>query len=300
MFSPSSLHTTRIALTHAILTSIHPSISYNSPFPFPVHLPAELHALVRTHLRIHIARSLLESLHASLSSALSTLCDDCKSYHAHVFGPRVVDWPVMRAGKGCHCDNVGIQLSSWRTQDACTERNLQLRSPVGDREPPAYFLTHVQHTLAAYTSIDSRFPYADISITTSADLDALISRVLFTFRCRLAPVPTARNLWEVDDDVLIVPFPRPPDGEYPSINLSCLQLQLELPMHTDVLARSALHPMKVMHHPSTHLPIDTVTRSYMSSLSASLISLVIVVVVTAPITLAYTLEYISACSHTFR
>ncbi|KIJ22164.1 hypothetical protein PAXINDRAFT_95580 [Paxillus involutus ATCC 200175] len=291
---PPSLRTTRIALTHAVLTFIHPSISHNSPFPFPVHLPAELHTLIRTHLRVHIARSLLASLHRSLHSTLSTLCDDCKSYYAHVFGQRVVDWPVIRAGRGCHCADIGLQLPRWSTDDGCNERNFELRSPIGDKEPPAYFLNHVQHTLAAYTSIDPHFPYADMSVTASADLDALLSRVLSTFRCRLVPAPTTRK-WEVDDDVFIIPFSRLSDGEYPSNLLCCLQLELELPIHTDMLARSSLHPMKVTHRPPIRLPIDTVTRYHSSSLSASLISF-IVVTFTAPIAFAFALEYISAYS----
>ncbi|KIL01044.1 hypothetical protein PAXRUDRAFT_29396 [Paxillus rubicundulus Ve08.2h10] len=278
--SPPSLITTRIALTHAVLTLIHPSISHNSPFPLPVHLPAELHTLIRTHLRIHIARSLLASLHRSLHSTLSTLCDDCKSYYAHVFGQRVVDWPVIRAGRGCHCDDIGLQLPRWGTNDGCNEPNFELRSLVGDKEPPAYFLAHVQHTLAAYISVDPHFPYADMSVTASADLDALLSRVLSTFRCRLVPAPATRK-WEVDDDVFIIPFFRPSDCEYSSSLLCRLQLELELPIHTDLLAHSSLHPMKA------------ITRYHSNSISASLISF-IVATFTAPIAFAFALGYISA------
>ncbi|KAF9245705.1 hypothetical protein BU15DRAFT_70775 [Melanogaster broomeanus] len=312
-----SLRTTRIALTHAILTSIHPSIPHNSPIPFPVHLPPELHALIRSHLRVHIARSLLESLHASLSSTLSTFCNDCKSYHAHVFGPRVVDWPVIRAGRGCQCADIGLQFSPCRTDTACSNENhFELRSPVADKEPPAYFLVHVQHTLATYTLIDPNFPYADKPVTTSADLDALLSRVLSTFGCRLVPAPTTGN-WEVDNVVLIVPFSCPPDGEDPLVTLSHLQVELELSMHTDMLARSTLHPMKTTYRPPIRphrdrgksplcyvlpctepdpkIETSTVAPSYSSSLSAAVTSFTSVVV--AAVTVAYALKSISPWSH---
>ena len=258
----SSLRTSRTSLTHAILTIIHPSIDHNSHFPFPVPLPSELHLLIRTHLRVHIARALLDSLHASISSTLSALCDDCKSYHAHVFGPHVADWPVVRAGRGCRCTGIGLPSTppSWKTSrlhNPCLELDLPPRSPVGDKEPPAYFLSHVQQTLAAYASMDPSFPYADMRITSNADLDTLVSRVLSTFGWTARQSMSHRN-WEFDNDVLIVPLSTSADdSDVPAITLAGLQLQLDLSIHDDILARSILHPTKVTYFPPSPSPTTT-------------------------------------------
>ncbi|KAG8219428.1 hypothetical protein J3R82DRAFT_353 [Butyriboletus roseoflavus] len=256
----SSVRTSRTALTHAILTTIHPAIAHNTHFPFPVPLPSELHLLIRTHLRVHIARALLDSLHASLHNSLSALCDDCKSYHAHVFGPHVADWPVIRAGRGCRCPAIGLPSTppsgSWKTDhddNACLKQDAPPRPPVGDNDPPAYFLAHVQQTLATYASMDPSFPYADEPIVTNADLDAFISRVLATFGWTAVSAMSHRN-WEFDNEVSIVPSP---SGNIPVITLDCLQLQLDLPIHDDILARSILHPTKVTYFPPSPPPTTT-------------------------------------------
>lgn len=262
----SSLRTSRTALTHAILTTIHPSIANNTPFPFPVPLPTELHLLIRTHLRVHIARALLDSLHASLSSSLSTLCDDCKSYYAHVFGPHVADWPVVRAGRGCRCTAIGLpshtpSYKKGRVDNAaCLEQDLPPRPPVGDKEPPAYFIAHVQHTLATYASMDHSFPYADQPITSNADLDMLVSRVLSTFGWTAIPATTHRN-WDFDNDVLMVPLYAPSAGDVPAISPDTLQIHLDLPIHDDLLACSLLHPAKVTFFPPLSPP-TTIGMSY--------------------------------------
>ena len=257
----SSLRTTRTALTHAILTTIHPSIAHNSHFPFPVPLPSELHLLIRTHLRVHIARALLDSLHASLSSSLSAHCDDCKSYYAHVFGPHVADWPVIRAGRGCRCTAIGLpshppSSKTDRVDNAC-EQDLPPRPPVGDKEPPAYFLAHVQRTLATYASMDPSFPYVDRLITSNADLDALVSRVLSTFGWTAIPTTSHRN-WEFDDDVVIVASSA---GGIQAITLDALQIHLDLPIHNDIIACSPVHPTKVTYFPPLS-PATTVGMSY--------------------------------------
>ncbi|KAH0837949.1 hypothetical protein J3R83DRAFT_6184 [Lanmaoa asiatica] len=299
-----SLRTSRTALTHAILTIIHPSISPNNHFPFPVALPSELHLLVRTHLRVHIARALLDSLHASLSYTLSTLCDDCKSYHAHVFGPHVADWPVVRAGRGCRCPAIGLPSPppSWNTdrdENVCLEQDLPLRPPIGDKDPPAYFLAHVQQTLATYASMDPSFPYADWPIASNADLDSLISRVLSAFGWTAIPA-TSHRKWEFDNEISIVPFSASSAGDIPVITLDGLQLQLDLPIHDDVLARSTLHPTKVTYFPPLPPPTTTgmsytlrpplITRYSFNTLSTSLVSAFVLFAVTAPLALAYVIH----------
>lgn len=269
----SALRTSRTSLTHAILTVIHPSIASNTHFPFPVPLPSELHLLIRTHLRVHIARALLDSLHASLSSTLSALCDDCKSYYAHVFGPHVADWPVVRAGRGCRCTAIGLPPTppSWetpRTDSACLELDLPPRPPIGDREPPAYFLAHVRQTLATYASVDPSFPYANTRVASNADLDILVSRVLSTFGWTAIQTMSHRN-WEFDNDVLIVPLSvSAGDSDIPAATLACLQLQLDLAIHDDLLARSTLHPTKVTYFPPS--PPATTGMSYIVRLQPSL------------------------------
>lgn len=257
----SSLRTSRTALTHAILTIIHPTIAHNTHFPFPVPLPSELHLLIRTHLRVHIARALLDSLHASLLNTLSALCDDCKSYHAHVFGPHVADWPVIRAGRGCRCPAIGLPSTptSWKTDrddNACLEHDLLPRPPVGDKDPPAYFLVHVQQTLTTYASMDPSFPYADKPIVSNTDLDSLVSRVLATFGWTAIPTMSHRK-WEFDNEVSIVPLSPSPAGDIPVITLDGLQLKLDLPIHDDILARSILHPTKVTYFPPLPPPTTT-------------------------------------------
>ena len=257
----SSLRTSRTVLAHAILTLIHPAITSNSPFPFPVPLPAELHLLIRTHLRVHIARALLDSLHASLSSSLAALCNDCKSYYAHVYGPHVADWPVVRAGRGCRCTAIcrppiPPSRKANRVDNPCLELDLPPRSPIGDREPPVYFLSHVQRTLAAYASMDPSFPFADARIASNADLDVLVSRVLSPFGWTAVQAPY-RN-WECDNDVLIVPLSIPPGGPgIPPLALPGLRLQLDLAVHDDVLATSPLHPTKVTYFPPIPSPATT-------------------------------------------
>ncbi|KAG9313982.1 hypothetical protein JVU11DRAFT_4758 [Chiua virens] len=290
----SSIRTSRTALTHAILTTIHPAIATNRHFPFPVPLPSELHLLIRTHLRVCIARTLIESLHASLSSTLSALCDDCKSYHAHVFGPHVADWPVVRAGRGCRCTAIGLPPSppSWkshRVDNTCLEHDLLPRPAVGDREPPAYFLAHVQQTLAAYASTDPSFPYADMPITSNADLDALVSSVLSTFGWTAVPATSHRN-WEFDNDVLIVPLSPPLADATPAITLACLQLHLDLAIHDDPLARSTLHPNKVTYFPPLPSPPATAARYSFNSISTSLVSALVLLIVTFPLAVAYVLR----------
>lgn len=269
----SSLRTSRTALVHAILTIIHPSIAHNTHFPFPVPLPSELHLLIRTYLRVHIARTLLDSLHASLSNTLFALCDDCKSYHAHVFGPHVVDWPVIRAGRGCRCPAIGLPSTppSWKTDrddTACLEQDRPPRPPVGDKDPPAYFLAHIQQTLATYASMDPSFPYADKPIVNNADLDTLVCRVLATFGWTAIPAVSHRK-WEFDNEVSIVPLSASTAGDIPAITLDGLQLQLDLPVHDDILARSILHPTKVTYFPPLPPP-TTIGTSYPLPLPLSL------------------------------
>lgn len=310
----SSLRTSRTSLVHAILTLIHPSINHNhNPhFPFPVLLPSELHLLIRTHLRVHIARALLSSLHASLSSTLAALCDDCKSYHAHVFGPHVADWPVVRAGRGCRCIAIGLPSTppSWkasRVDNLCLEPDLPPRPPVGDKEPPVYFLTHVQRTLAAYASMDPSFPYADVRIASNADLHTLVARVLSTFGWTAIQSMSHRN-WEFDNDVLVVPLPASAgDPDTLPIPLAGLQLQLDLVIHDDILARSTLHPTKVTYFPPSPPPtatgmsstvrlqrnlisIFTVARYSLNPLSTSLVSALVLLAVTSPLAFAYALH----------
>lgn len=249
----SSLRTSRIALAHAVLTTIHPAIAADAHFPFPVPLPSELHLLIRTHLRVHIARALLDSLHASLSSSLSALCDDCKSYYAHVFGPHVADWPVVQAGRGCRCTTIGLPShtpthKSDYIDNVCLELDPPPRPPVGDKEPPTYFLAHVQQTLTTYASMDPSFPYADIPIASNVDLDTLVSRVLSTFGWTAIPTASHRN-WDFDDGVLVVPLLASSAGHIPPISLGALQIRLDLDIHSDILARSPLHPTKVTYFP---------------------------------------------------
>lgn len=268
----SSIRTSRTALTHAILTTIHPAIAHNTHFPFPVALPSELHLLIRTYLRVHIARALLDSLHASLLNALFALCDDCKSYHAHVFGPHVADWPVIRAGRGCRCSAIGLPSTSpsWKTDrnhNVCLKQDIPPR-PIGDKDPPAYFLAHIQQTLVTYASTHPSFPYVDKPIVTNADLDTLVSRVLATFGWTAIPAMSHRN-WEFDNEVSIVPLSASPTANIPAITLDSLQLQLDLPIHDDILARSMLHPTKVTYFPPSPPPTTT-GMSYITHLWISL------------------------------
>ncbi|KAF8559953.1 hypothetical protein OG21DRAFT_1492387 [Imleria badia] len=287
----SSLRTTRTALTHAILTTIHPSIAYNTHFPFPVPLPSELHLLIRTHLRVHIARALLDSLHASLSTSLSTLCDDCKSYYAHVFGPHVADWPVIRAGRGCRCTAIGLpshplSCKTDRVDTTCLEQDLPPRPPVGDKEPPAYFLAHVKHILATYASMDPSFPYADRPIASNADLDALVSRVLSTFGWTAIPTTSHRN-WEFDNDAVIVASSA---GDIPAITLDALRIHLDLPIHDDILAHSPLHPTKATYFPPFPPPTTIVARYSFNPLSTSLASVLLLLTVASPLAFAFALH----------
>lgn len=305
----ASLRTSRATLTHAVLTAIHPSIADNSPFPFPVQLPSELHLMIRTHLRVHIARALLDSLHASLSSALSALCDDCKSYYAHVFGPHVADWPVIQAGRGCRCTSLALPSarSSWKTSNAdsvpCSEQDLPQRPPVGDKEPPAYFLAHVQKTLATYASMDPSFPYADEPIASGTDLDALLSRVLSTFGWNAMPSVSHRN-WEFDNGVSIVPL----DHSESPVSLDNLQLHLDLAIHDEILARSTLHPTKVTYFspwprpattgmsftllfpPSFDPYFFTVACYSLNPISTSIVSALVLLAITSPLVVVYALH----------
>lgn len=304
------VRTSRTALTHAILTTIHPSIAHNAHFPFPIALPSELHLLIRTHLRVHIARALLDSLHASLSSSLAALCDDCKSYYAHVFGPHVADWPVVRAGRGCRCIAIGLpspppSCKRDRVDNACIEQDLPPRPPVGDKEPPAYFLAHIQHTLATYASMDPSFPYADGPISSNADLDTLVSRVLSTFGW--TAIQTTHRNWEFDNDVLIAPLSASSAGNIPAITLEALQIHLDLPIHDDILTRSPLHPTKVTYFPPLPPPTTigmsstlrlrlSLTRDFLATrysfnpLTTSLVSGLLLLVVTSPLAFAYALH----------
>ncbi|KAI9570182.1 hypothetical protein HD554DRAFT_2084366 [Boletus coccyginus] len=288
--SMSSLRTSRTALTHAILTAIHPSIARNAHFPFPVPLPSELHLLIRTHLRVHIARALLDSLHASLSSALFALCDDCKSYYAHVFGPHVADWPVVRAGRGCRCSAIGLpspppSAKIDHVDNACLGHDPPPRPPVGDKEPPAYFLAHVQRTLVTYASMDPSFPYVERQIASNADLDTFVSCVLSTFGWIAIPTTSHRN-WEFDSDVLITPLSASSAGDIPAITLDGLQIHLDLPIHDDILAHSPLHPTKATYFPPLPLP-TTVAPRY--SFSTSLVS-GLLLALASPLAFAYALH----------
>ncbi|KAF8433538.1 hypothetical protein L210DRAFT_3507041 [Boletus edulis BED1] len=304
----SSLRTSRTTLTHAILTAIHPSIAHNTHFPFPVPLPSELHLMIRTHLRVHIAHAHLDSLHASLSSSLSALCDDCKSYYAHVSGPHVADWPVVRAGRGCRCTAIGLppRPPSRKTVNPCLDHDPPPRPPVGDREPPAYFLAHVRHILATYASMDPSFPYADMPVASNADLDTLVSRVLYTFGWTAIPTTSHRN-WEFDNDVLIVPSSTSSADDIPPIPLDALQIHLDLPIHDDILARSPLHPTKVTYFPPLPPPttigmsyslclwfsltdVFAVTRYSLDPLSTSLVSGLLLLAVVSPLAIAYALH----------
>ncbi|KAH7886194.1 hypothetical protein F5I97DRAFT_1878236 [Phlebopus sp. FC_14] len=247
-----SLQTTRIALAHALLVSLHPSVAL--PHLLPTPLPAELHALIRQHLRISIADSLLASLRDALAHSLAALCDDCKSYNAHVFGPRVVDWPAIRAGGGCSCSEIGLAAAKRGKKlsddsKPTSDRVFQLPPSVTGTEPHAYFVSHVKDTLAAYASANPHFPLEHQHVDSISDVDAFLSSVLSAFGCAIAPM-SASKPWSIDGEIAIVPSMCPTDNTCSIEPLTRLKLSSELVLHTDIIAHSPLHPCKLMYNPS--------------------------------------------------
>jgi len=198
-----SLRTDRITLTYAILSAVHPSlVAFRA---LPVSLPAELRSLICDHLFTSLAGDLLQSLQDSLFSALSALCEDCKAYNAHVFGPCVMDWPCMHTGAQCLCRSIGLWTADRCVSDRCdAEENTMFSLFFRKTDPqlPAYIVKHVRDTLSAYAAIDPRFPHSRYPLASGVDLDSFLSSALEVYNCTIKPLPAIQR--GISNDTILI------------------------------------------------------------------------------------------------
>ncbi|KAG1757064.1 hypothetical protein EDB19DRAFT_8099 [Suillus lakei] len=256
MESPSRyLRVTRLALIHAVLAYISPEFTAMSCLPLA--LPTEIRLRILTHLHLTLSASLLESLNHSLQSALGDLCDSCRAYNFHVYGPNVSDWPEIRVNGGCWCAKIGAQLrpeiahDRWNF-DACVDA--KIRSPMADSDPPPYFTFHLRHVSVTYLSTTSPSPYTreiEAMVTSRAgakEIDALVLKVLRHFHCYFPP--SKPKAWKLEDELCIMPIPERPSEGPPDDEILCtLQLALEFNRHRDFVLHSKLHPRNMKFTP---------------------------------------------------
>lgn len=225
-----SLRTDRITLTYAILSAVHPSLVAFRALPVP--FPAELHTLICDHLFTSVANDFLQSLQDSLFSTLSALCEDCKAYNAHVFGPCVMDWPCMHTGAQCLCRTIGLWAADRCVDDCCDAEENPVSSLFRKTDPrlPAYIAKHVRDTLSAYAAIDPRFPYSRYPLARGVDLDSLLSSALEVYNCTIKPLPTTQQV--VNNDIILIA-----SRDDPHTTLARLRLTLQLPARPDAVPR---------------------------------------------------------------
>ena len=237
------LRANRITLAHAILSAMHPSLVTFRSLPLP--LPAELHSLICDHLLTLVANDLLRSLQEALISASSALCEDCKVYNVHVFGPRVMDWPCMHTGAQCRCATIGVLATDRCVGDYCdTEENPSFSLPFREKnqELPAYIIKHVRDTLSAYAAIDPRFPYSTHPLTSAADLTSFLSDALEAHNCVIKPLPTTKR--GVDNDFVLITCH---DDLHKT--LARLRLVLRLPSRPDTVPPYLSHLRNITYQP---------------------------------------------------
>jgi hypothetical protein len=265
MESPSScLRVSRLTLIHAVLAYVSPEFTAMSGLPLV--LPIEIRFRVLTHLHLTLSASLLELLNHSLQSALGDLCDRCKAYNLHVYGPNVSDWPEIKVTGGCWCAKIGrhqrpeiAHAGDRSNSDACVDA--KIRSPMAESDPPPYFIFHLRHIAVRYLSTTSPSPYTReieamvTSRTGAKEIDALVLKVLRHFQCCVAP--SKSRAWKLEDELFVIPISeRPSEGSSDDEILCTLQLALELNRHGDFVTHSELHPrnMKLTPPLITHSP----------------------------------------------
>ncbi|KAG2118118.1 uncharacterized protein F5147DRAFT_257828 [Suillus discolor] len=258
MESPSScLRVTRLTLIHAVLAYVSPELTTMSCLP--LMLPIEIRFRILTHLHLALSASLLGSLNRSLQSALDDLCDSCKAYNLHVYGPNVSDWPEIRVTGGCWCAKIGGHQrpeiararDRWNS-DACVDA--KIRSPLADHDPPPYFIFHLRQVAATYLSTTSSSLFTreiEAMVTSHAgakEVDALVWKVLRHFQCCVASSKT--RAWKLEDELCIIPISeRPSEGSSDDEILCTLQLALDLNRHRDFVSHSELNPRNMMLTP---------------------------------------------------
>ncbi|KAL4067338.1 hypothetical protein V8B97DRAFT_2025174 [Scleroderma yunnanense] len=223
------LSVNRVALIYAILAAVHPSLA--TCRAISLSFPAELHSLICDHLFTSVANDLLRSLQESLYSALSTLCEDCKAYNAHIFGPCVIDWPCMHTGARCLCATIGVSAVNPCSDCRHADENLGFALPFGTADPhlPAYIVKHVRDTLAAYAAIDPHFPYSTYPLASRADLNSFLSSALKVYDCAMEHLSTTQ--WGIDNIDIIIITP----CDHLQTTLARLRLTLQLPTHPDTV-----------------------------------------------------------------
>ncbi|KAI6048005.1 hypothetical protein EDC04DRAFT_46112 [Pisolithus marmoratus] len=252
-----SLRTTRIDLTHALLAAFHPSLTTFRGVSLP--LPVELHSRICADIHAIVTQRLLQSLQESLCSTLSSLCEDCKAYNSHVFGPCVVDWPCVRTGAGCFCATIGLSTERNRVSDDWDSKyGPNFIFPCREySQPPMYFVMHVRDILSSYSSLDPKFPYAKSLLRNGNDLDSILSNMLSPFACQIKLSSTVNN-WSIADEITLVP--RDSTADEQQATLARLRLTLQLPPHPDSIPLHVVHLRTVTYQQSVRLDKSTVSR----------------------------------------
>lgn len=245
-----SLRTTRIALTHAVLAALHPSLTAFRDIVLP--LPVELHLRICADIHAIVTHHLLQSLQESLRSTLSSLCEDCKTYNSHVFGSCVVDWPCIRTGAQCFCTTTGLSTTRNRMNNDCNSECSPsfMFSCRKYSQPPMYFTMHVRSILSKYSSLDPTFPYANFLLRNGNDIDTVLSIMLSTFGCQIKSSSIVDN-WDIADEIILVPHDSATDNR--QAILARLRLTLQLTPHPDSIPLHVVHLRTVTHQQSVRL-----------------------------------------------
>ncbi|KAH7922687.1 hypothetical protein BV22DRAFT_1197250 [Leucogyrophana mollusca] len=213
----STLHISRLALTHAVLAYSSPELTALDAIS-TTHLPPEIVALIRTHLVASLSHGLLASLNTSLAAAVDALCAECTQFNVHVYGEHVLDWPRLEPD-GCRCAEVGRSptATALKHQSLCDDENGRY-VPVAESDPPPWFQAHT---------------HSAVSATSHSGIDALISAVLLEFGCAL--VPSKHSPSYLEDVICITSLSAHPISPL-------LSLALGLDTHKCILENSAIHP----------------------------------------------------------
>ncbi|KAI6012550.1 hypothetical protein F5J12DRAFT_818645 [Pisolithus orientalis] len=245
-----SLHTTRIALTHALLAAFHPSLVTFRGVSLP--LPAELHSRICADIHAVVTQHLLQCLQECLHSSLSSLCEDCKTYNSCVFGSCVVDWPCTRTGAKCFCTTAEPSTPRNGVSDDCDyECSSSFMLPCRDcSQPPMYFINHVRDILSTYSSLDPKFPYAKFPLRNGNDIDSVLSTMLSTLGCKIKPSPVMDN-WGIADEVVLVPSSTATDEQ--QTTLAHLRITLQLSPRPSSISLHVAHLRTVTYQQPVRL-----------------------------------------------
>ncbi|KAI6112471.1 hypothetical protein EDD16DRAFT_1603243 [Pisolithus croceorrhizus] len=258
-----SLRATRIALTHAVLAALHPSLTTFRDIMLP--LPVELHLRICDDIHAIVTNHLLQSLQESLRSTLSSLCEDCKNYNSHIFGSCVVDWPCIRTGAQCFCTTTGLSTARNRMSNDCNSEcsSSFVFSCREYSQPPMYFIIHVRNILSKYSSLDPAFPYGKFPLRNGNDIDTVLSIMLSTFGCQIKSSSIVDN-WDIANEIILVTRDSATDDQ--QATLARLRLILQLAPHSDSIPLHVARLRIVTHQPSVRPDTSPACRLRLESL----------------------------------